>query len=85
MIAFAMRVPSLPSAFSSASQPATTVTWAWRAEGLLDRPIVSGGTSQPGTSEATVVPSVKDGALGRPRVLEAVDLHAHPHKRQDKL
>jgi hypothetical protein len=51
---------------------------AWRAEGHVDRPIVRGGTYQPGASEAAVVQSVKDGALGRQRVLEAVDIHARP-------
>src|SRR5882672_7190165 len=52
---------------------------AWRSDGHLDRHIVSGGANQPGESETAVVNSIKDGALGRQRVIEAVDIHAHPH------
>jgi hypothetical protein len=45
----------------------------------MDRHIVRGGANQPGESETAVVNSIKDGALGRQRVIEAVDIHAHPH------
>ena len=52
---------------------------AWRSDGPLDRPSVRGGANQPSESETAVVHSIKDGARSRQRVLEAVDIHAHPH------
>jgi hypothetical protein len=45
----------------------------------VDNHIVSGGAHQPGESEAAVVNGVKDGTLGRQSVIQAVDIHAHPH------
>src|SRR5215470_194386 len=43
--------------------------------------LVSSGTHQSGESETTVVNGVKDGALGRQRVIQTVDIHPHPHFR----
>src|SRR5262249_51033054 len=45
----------------------------------VDDHLVSGGADQPGEPETTVVNGVKDGTRGRQRVIQAVDIHPHPH------
>src|SRR5262249_20238490 len=52
-----------------------------RSDGHVDNHIVSGGAHQPGEPETAVVNGVKNGALGRQRVIQAVDIHTHPHFR----
>src|SRR5262245_3509802 len=47
----------------------------------MDGHIVSGGAHQAGEPETAVMNGVKDGALRRQRVIQAVDIHAHPHFR----
>jgi hypothetical protein len=54
---------------------------ARRSDGHVDHHIVSGGAHQPGEPETAVMDGVKDGAHGRQRVIQAMDIHAHPHVR----
>src|SRR5712692_8977062 len=54
---------------------------AWRSDGHVDNHLIRGGAHQPGEPETAVVHGVKDGALGRQRIIQAVDIHAYPHFR----
>src|SRR5262249_26341351 len=51
------------------------------ADQYVDNHLVSGGTDQPSKPETAVVDSIKDGACGRQSVIQAMDIHAHPHFR----
>src|SRR4030095_14419809 len=51
------------------------------ADQHMDGPIVSGGSHQSGEPETAMMNGVKDGALRRQRVIQAVDIHAHSHFR----
>ena len=49
----------------------------WRADGYVDKHIVSGGTHQPGEPETAMMYSIKDGTLGRQGIIQAVDIDPH--------
>src|SRR4029453_17241856 len=51
------------------------------AEQHMTGHILSGGTPQSAEPETAMMNGVKDGALRRQRVIQAVDIHAHPHFR----
>src|SRR5262249_33847063 len=52
---------------------------ARRSDSHVDNHLVSGGTHQSSEPETTMVNGVKDGTRGRQRVIQAVDIHTHPH------